>query len=76
MIEHDLGPQPLDALMTTLGIANADLVKVSTEQLSFKMVQKARKGRRLSPHVKMKVLRAFQLTRSERLFSIQELFNY
>ena len=36
---------PLDELMTELGLSNADLVKASTEQLTFKMVQKARGGR-------------------------------
>ncbi len=41
--------------MTELGLSNADLVKASTEQLTFKMVQKARKGKPLTPNVQNKI---------------------
>ena len=49
---------PLDVLMTRLGLTNAQLVQASTEQLTFKMVQKARKGRALSPNIQAKILAA------------------
>jgi hypothetical protein len=73
---NDLGVQPLDALMTRLGISNADLVNASTEQLSFKMVSKARKGRRLSLNIQQKILRAFAALPSPQILAIQDLFNY
>ena len=87
---NDLGVQPLDALMTKLGITNHMLVAVSTEQLSHKVVQKARKGRRLTPKAKTKILNALQAALqcrrasldSERAvlpdqkFAHRDLFNY
>jgi hypothetical protein len=76
MTELFLGSQPIDALMTASGISNADLVKASTEQLTFKMVQKSRKGRRVSANVQMKVLHAFQRAFPEKPFVMQDLFNY
>lgn len=56
--EH--GPQPLEAVMLRHGLTPADLVKASTEQLSFKMVQKGRKGRRLTPNIQKKILNALR----------------
>lgn len=44
--------------MTQQGLTNADLVKASTQQLTFKMVQKGRKGRPLTPNVQKKILNA------------------
>ena len=46
--ERDLGLQPLDKMMNEWAIDNHQLVEVSTEQLTHKQVQKARKGRRLT----------------------------
>ena len=47
--------------MTELGLSNADLVKASTEQLTFKMVQKARKGKPLTPNVQNKIVAALKV---------------
>ncbi|MDO8730372.1 MAG: hypothetical protein Q7J69_04220 [Candidatus Omnitrophota bacterium] len=52
---------PLDELMTERGLSNADLVKASTEQLTFKMVQKARKGKPLTPNVQNKIIAALKV---------------
>ena len=52
--------QSLNDLMTERGLSNADLVKASTEQLTFKMVQKARKGKPLTPNVQKKILAALR----------------
>jgi uncharacterized protein YbcV (DUF1398 family) len=70
--------QPLDALMIRLGISNADLVHASTEQLSFKMVQKGRSGEReISPNIQEKVLRALQKLKPELAqLKSRELFHY
>ena len=54
------GPQPLNEVMERLGLTNADLVAASTRQLSFKMLQKGRKGRRLTAHAQKKILTALQ----------------
>jgi len=61
MEERDLGPQPLDAMMTAWEFGNHDLVNVSTEQLTHKQVQRARSGRRLTLKMMQKVNRAFNV---------------
>ncbi len=76
MTENNLGPQPIDKLMVSRGLKNADLVEASTEQLTFKMVQRARKGRRLTPNVKNKILNAFQALNPDQKISFKTLFNY
>jgi hypothetical protein len=57
--DRDLGPQPLARLMAERGLAPADLVAHSTEQLTHKQVARAMKGRRLTAHMMDKVLRAW-----------------
>ncbi len=76
MTQDELGPQPLDAIMVRLNISNADLVGASTEQLTFKMVQKGRKGRRLTINIQMKILRAIGRLRPGQSFELTQLFNY
>lgn len=66
--------QPFDALMTQLGLTNAQLVHASTAQLSFKMVQKARKGRRLSPNMQTKILTALLTIKPDLNLRLQDLF--
>lgn len=67
-------PQPLDQLMTRLALSNADLVKVSKEQLTFKMVQKGRKGRPLTRNVQNKILRAIQAAKPGAANKLADLF--
>ena len=71
-----LGVQPLDAVMTRLGLANADLVKASTEQLTHKVVQKGRKGRRLTQNARQKILNALNAASATERFEMRDLFNY
>ena len=75
-MENTTAPQPLDTLMTRLGLTNAQLVNVSTEQLSFKMVQKGRKGRRITPNVQDKILTALLKVKPELKIRRRELFCY
>lgn len=72
----EYGTQPLDALLNELALTNADLVKISTEQLSFKMVHKGRVGRSLTPNMKLKILHALRALCPDRAFSLKDLFNY
>jgi hypothetical protein len=73
---NDLGAQPLDALMEKLGVTNHALVAASTEQLSHKVVQKARKGRRLTIKAKTKILNALHAMFPDQKFAHRDLFNY
>ncbi len=75
-MENENSAQPLDALMTQLKLSNADLVNVSTEQLTFKMVNKGRSGRRISPNVQEKILNALLKAKPELKLRRRELFRY
>jgi len=78
----ELGVQPLDGILCNLGLSNADIVSASTKQLTFKMVQKGRKGRRLTPNIQKKILEALNAASSgsdagaNRAFVLGDLFNY
>ncbi len=72
---REFGTQPIDAKMKELELDNHALVAVSTEQLSHKMVAKARNGRFLSVRVRLKVLRAFNKAAKTDL-RLSDLFNY
>ncbi len=74
-MDREYGTQPLDAKMVELGFDNHALVAVSTEQLTHKMVAKARNGRFLSVRVRLKVLRAFNKAAKTEL-RLSDLFNY
>jgi len=72
----DYGFQPLDEVMTRLGLSNADLVKASTQMLTFKMVNKGRKGKRLTPNIQQKILNAIRTAKPEEKIALNDLFNY
>lgn len=59
--DREHGLQPLDALMTSWGLGNHDLVDASTEQLTHKQVQRARTGRTLTLHMMQKVTRGLNV---------------
>ena len=73
--ERDLGEQPLARIMGERGLKPHDLVDASGEQLTHKMVSRACRGRRLTPHVQEKILRALNRATGQG-FSLQDLFNY
>lgn len=74
-IEYDLGLQPISKLMAEHGFKPNDLVNNSTEQLTHKMISKAVKGRRLTPHIQHKVLNALNKAAGTQ-YQIKDLFNY
>jgi hypothetical protein len=73
--ENNHGPQPLDALLNSLEYTNDDLVKSSSEQLTHKQVQKARKGKRVTANIKGKITRALNAFAGEEMFKEVDLFN-
>ncbi len=74
-IERNLGEQPVARIMDELGLKPHDLVAASSEQITHKMVTRARKGRRLTPNVQSKIKNALS-SASGRQFTVQDLFNY
>ena len=67
--------QPLDMIMEKLSLKNDDLVEASSEQLTHKQVQKARKGRRITPNIKGKIVRALNSLGEKRKYTQKDLFN-
>ena len=73
------GVQPVDEILSSAGINNHDLVEISNEHLTHKMVQKARKGRQLTRNVQNKVLNALNAIRQQQdcePLRLDDLFNY
>jgi len=74
-IERDFGEQPIAKIMIEYGLKPNDLVRNSTGQISHKMVARAAKGRRLTPHVQLKILNALNKATGEN-YSIKDILNY
>ena len=76
-MNHELnnGPQPIIDIMAHHDLKSHDLVAASTDQITHKMIARARKGRRLSPNVKQKVLNALNAA-AKQTYTLRDLFNY
>ena len=74
-LERNLGEQPIARIMAERELRAGDLVAASTEQLTYKMVSRACKGRRLTPHVQVKILHALNAATGGG-YTIEELFTY
>ena len=81
-IERNMGVQPLDGIMTEHELTNHALVAASTEPMTHKAVQRARKGRRLTKHMKQRMADALNLLMKqqgkeiERPWGVKDLFTY
>jgi len=74
-IERNLGEQPVARIMAERALESGDLVNSSTEHLTYKMVSRACKGRRLTPNVKSKICNALNKV-TEGNYSAKDLFTY
>lgn len=76
----NLGTQPLDAVMQEHGLSNHDLVEMRSIGLTHKAVGRARKGRRLTLRMKLRITEvlnaALKKRTIEKTFKKSELFNY
>ena len=71
------GTQPLDAVMEEMKLSNHDLVTANKDQLTHKMVNKARKGRQLTKRSQRKVIDAINALKGEReAYQLEDLFTY
>ncbi len=81
-IERNMGVQPLDGIMTEHELGNHALVAASTEPMTHKAVQRARKGRRLTKHMKQRMVDALnravklQGKEIEQAWGVKDLFTY
>jgi len=74
-IDRDLGPQPVGALLETHSLTKHDLVAASTEQITHKMVNRAVRGRRLTPGVMVKICNALNRAAGSS-YELTDLFTY
>lgn len=75
MSEAELGQQPIKQIIEELGLSNSDIVAASTENITFKMLAKACKGRRLTPQIQRKICSALNAA-SSKSYSVKDLFTY
>ena len=75
-----MGVQPIDAIMTEHGLKNHDVMQMNRGGLTHKQVNKARKGRRLTPKIKVRITAALNAVLKQRgvekEFVPKDLFNY
>ena len=74
-IKRDFGEQPIAKIMALYGLKAHDLVASSTEQITYKMISRALKGRRLTPNVRSKILNALNNAAGKQ-YHLKDLFNY
>jgi len=73
--ERNLGEQPIALLLQQKGLAARQLVGISDEHLTYKMVSRACKGRWLTPNVRQKILNALNRL-SDTPHTLADLFTY
>jgi len=74
-MERNLDEQPIAHILAENKLTNGDLVSASTENITYKMVARACKGRRLTPHVQLKICNALSRA-TGKTFTVKDLFNY
>ena len=74
-IERNLGEQPIARIMVDHGLKAQNLVAISTEQITHKMVSRAWKGRRLTPGAQSKICNALNKATGKQ-YSMKDLFTY
>ena len=74
-IKLNFGEQPIRQIMLKHNLKPHDLVEVSTEQITHRMVSRAGKGRRLTLHIQIKVLNALNKAVNQN-YLLKDLFNY
>lgn len=79
-LERNLGTQPIEEVMTTHELKNHDVMQMNRGGLTHKMVQKARKGRRLKPNIKVRITEALNAALRQKgieaQYALKQLFNY
>ena len=74
-IKRDFGEQPIVKIISEKNLKPHDIVNASTEQITYKMISRAVKGRRLSLKVRNKILRAIN-SFTENQYTLKDIFNY
>ena len=70
------GPQPLDEILVRYGLRNHDVVEASGGTLTHKVVQKGRKGRRLTHRAQVRIVGALQACLPGEAIELADVFTY
>lgn len=74
-MELNCGEQPIKKILEENNLSHNDIVTASKEGITHKMVNRACKGRRLTPHVQVKICNALN-NAVDKNFTVGDLFNY
>ena len=74
-LEKNLGEQPLKIILEGNELSAKDLIAASRVPMTFKLVARACKGRRLTNRSKKTVLEALQLA-TDHVYTMKDIFNY
>lgn len=74
-MEKDFGEQPIKQIMEQHNLESSQLISASTENITYKMLARACKGRRLNPTVQQKICNALN-NATGKVFLIKDLFTY
>ena len=74
--EMKKGVQPIDQVLTALGLTDKGFVDISRKKLAFRMVAKARKGRRIKHRNQTLIMRVLNECYPDKNFTFEDLFNY
>ncbi|MCK5215029.1 MAG: hypothetical protein KAR05_06715 [Candidatus Omnitrophica bacterium] len=73
-MQKEFSAPPLDAVLENLSLKNDALVRASSEQLTHKQVQKARKGRPITTNIQGKIVRALNAVVGNKKYTEKNLF--
>jgi hypothetical protein len=74
-MERNFNEQPIARILVENKVTTDDVVSASTENITFKMLSRACKGRRLTPHVQLKICNALNKACGKN-YTVSDLFNY
>jgi hypothetical protein len=74
-MERNLNEQPIARILVEHKLTNGDVVSASTENITYKMLSRSCKGRRLTPQVQVKICNAVNRA-TGKTFTVKDLFNY
>ena len=74
-MERNLNEQPIARILEENKLTKSDLISASTENITYKMLARACKGRRLTPRVQVKICNTLNRA-TGKAFTVKDLFNY
>lgn len=72
----EAGVQPLDTILDELGLTNHALVEKAPVGLTHKKVQSARRGRRLTRRMQLRILETLNQAAPDSTYRLEDLFTY